>query len=79
MFAIFAAGVLTFASPCVLPLMPVYLATIAGGSLQEAAPRRTDIRAPEPARVEEEVLAGESTGEELAEAVERAFWGVLLA
>lgn len=39
--AIFAAGLLTFASPCVLPLMPVYLATIAGGSLSEAKPRRT--------------------------------------
>jgi cytochrome c-type biogenesis protein len=33
MFALFGAGLLTFASPCVLPLMPVYLTTIAGGSL----------------------------------------------
>lgn len=40
-FAIFGAGLLTFASPCVLPLMPVYLATIAGGSLETARPRRT--------------------------------------
>ena len=40
-FAIFGAGLLTFASPCVLPLMPIYLATIAGGSLEAARPRRT--------------------------------------
>jgi cytochrome c-type biogenesis protein len=38
--AIFVAGLLTFASPCVLPLMPIYLATIAGGSLDRAPPRR---------------------------------------
>jgi cytochrome c-type biogenesis protein len=38
--AIFAAGLLTFASPCVLPLMPIYLATLAGGSLDRARPRR---------------------------------------
>lgn len=39
--AIFLAGLLTFASPCVLPLIPVYLATIAGGSLAEVRARRT--------------------------------------
>jgi cytochrome c-type biogenesis protein len=39
--AIFGAGLLTFASPCVLPLMPIYLATIAGGSLEAARPHRT--------------------------------------
>jgi cytochrome c-type biogenesis protein len=39
--AIFAAGVLTFASPCVLPLIPIYLATLAGSSLEHARPRRT--------------------------------------
>lgn len=40
--AIFAAGLLTFASPCVLPLMPIYLATIAGGrSGEKAQSRRT--------------------------------------
>lgn len=32
-FSIFAAGLLTFASPCVLPLIPVYLAALAGGSV----------------------------------------------
>ncbi len=31
----FAAGVLSFASPCVLPLVPPYLAYIAGASLDE--------------------------------------------
>lgn len=39
--AIFLAGLLTFASPCVLPLIPIYLATIAGGSLDAVRPRRT--------------------------------------
>lgn len=39
--AIFAAGLLTFASPCVLPLMPIYLATIAGSSFARADRRRT--------------------------------------
>ncbi len=31
-FAIFAAGLLTFASPCILPLVPVYLALLGGAS-----------------------------------------------
>lgn len=39
--AIFGAGLLTFASPCVLPLMPIYLATIAGSALDRARPWRT--------------------------------------
>ncbi|MET0390131.1 MAG: cytochrome c biogenesis protein CcdA [Polyangiales bacterium] len=39
--AIFAAGLLTCASPCVLPLLPVYLAALAGGSLDRARPGRT--------------------------------------
>jgi len=30
--ALFLAGVLTFLSPCVLPLVPIYLATLAGSS-----------------------------------------------
>lgn len=40
--AVFGAGVLSFASPCVLPMVPIYLATLAGGSvasLSEAPPR----------------------------------------
>lgn len=39
-FAIFGAGLLSFASPCVLPLMPIYLATLLGASLDHASPRR---------------------------------------
>jgi cytochrome c-type biogenesis protein len=31
-FATFAAGLLTFASPCILPLVPVYLALLGGAS-----------------------------------------------
>lgn len=34
-FGTFVAGVLSFASPCVLPLVPPYLAFIAGASLDE--------------------------------------------
>lgn len=38
---IFAAGLLSFSSPCVLPMIPVYLATLAGGALApNASPRR---------------------------------------
>lgn len=33
--AIFGAGLLTFASPCVLPLVPVYLSLLAGASVGE--------------------------------------------
>lgn len=40
-FAIFTAGILTFLSPCVLPLVPVYLATLSGGSLHDARAGRT--------------------------------------
>jgi cytochrome c-type biogenesis protein len=31
-FAAFAAGMLSFVSPCVLPLVPGYLSTISGAS-----------------------------------------------
>jgi cytochrome c-type biogenesis protein len=31
--AVFGAGVLSFASPCVLPMVPIYLATLAGASV----------------------------------------------
>lgn len=41
LIAIFGAGLATFASPCVLPLMPIYLATIAGESLDRARRGRT--------------------------------------
>lgn len=35
LLSIFGAGLLTFASPCVLPLVPVYLATLAGGAVEQ--------------------------------------------
>ncbi|MFO0624563.1 MAG: cytochrome c biogenesis protein CcdA [Polyangiales bacterium] len=41
--AVFGAGVLSFASPCVLPMVPIYLATLAGASVSSLAaepPRR---------------------------------------
>lgn len=41
LLTIFGAGLLTFASPCVLPLMPIYLATLAGSALGDAGPQRT--------------------------------------
>ncbi|MGX6449431.1 cytochrome c biogenesis CcdA family protein [Patulibacter sp. S7RM1-6] len=41
-FAAFAAGLLSFASPCVLPLVPGYLSVLTGGeSIRPAAERRT--------------------------------------
>jgi cytochrome c-type biogenesis protein len=41
-FAAFAAGLLSFASPCVLPLVPGYLSVLTGGeSVRSAADRRT--------------------------------------
>jgi len=40
----FAAGILSFLSPCILPLVPVYLANIAGASvLTKAPPNRRHI------------------------------------
>ena len=41
LLTIFGAGLVTFASPCVLPLMPIYLASIAGSALDRARPWRT--------------------------------------
>lgn len=41
-FAAFAAGLLSFASPCVLPLVPGYLSVLTGGaSIRPASERRT--------------------------------------
>ncbi|MDO9409511.1 cytochrome c biogenesis CcdA family protein [Patulibacter sp.] len=41
-FAAFAAGLLSFASPCVLPLVPGYLSVLTGGeSVRSAGDRRT--------------------------------------
>lgn len=36
LLSIFGAGLLTFASPCVLPLVPIYLATLAGGAVEKS-------------------------------------------
>jgi len=33
MFTVFVAGILTFLTPCVLPLIPVYLAALTGGGI----------------------------------------------
>lgn len=35
--AIFGAGVLTYVTPCVLPLIPIYLAALAGGNVKEVS------------------------------------------
>lgn len=35
LLAIFLAGVVTFFTPCVLPLIPVYISTITGNTLEE--------------------------------------------
>lgn len=39
----FLAGVVSFASPCVLPLVPGYLAFVTGESAVDGADRRTDV------------------------------------
>ena len=39
-FVAFGAGVLSFISPCVLPLMPVYLASLAGPEIFEVEEKR---------------------------------------
>ncbi len=38
---VFAAGVVSFLSPCVLPLVPAYLATVSGVSFERIAERRS--------------------------------------
>lgn len=43
---VFAAGVVSFASPCVLPLVPAYLGFVSGVGLGEQSPRRRDVAAP---------------------------------
>ena len=39
---VFGAGVLSFLSPCVLPLVPPYLTYMSGRELRPAARRRRD-------------------------------------
>ena len=41
---IFAAGLLTFASPCILPLAPIYLAVLSGASMGELKARTRVVR-----------------------------------
>jgi cytochrome c-type biogenesis protein len=41
-FAVFAAGVVSFLSPCVLPLVPPYLCFLAGASLEELTEKAAD-------------------------------------
>jgi cytochrome c-type biogenesis protein len=40
---VFAAGVVSFISPCVLPLVPGYLSTVSGVSFEEVAARRRGV------------------------------------
>ena len=44
LFAAFTAGLLTFLSPCILPLIPAYLSFISGVSLNEMRREESDIR-----------------------------------
>ncbi len=39
--ALFGAGVASFLAPCVVPLLPAYLAMVVGSSAEEAGPSRT--------------------------------------
>ncbi len=39
----FAAGIVSFLAPCVLPLVPGYLAYLAGTTVREGASQRWDI------------------------------------
>ena len=42
-FAAFSAGLLSFLSPCVLPLVPVYLVSICGPEILESQAKRSRI------------------------------------
>ncbi len=44
MLAAFAAGIVSFVSPCVLPLVPAYVSYVAGGSLHRRRYVRTEDR-----------------------------------
>lgn len=50
---VFAAGVVSFASPCVLPLVPAYIGFVSGVGLGEEAPRRRDVALPGSALLEQ--------------------------
>ena len=56
----FTAGILSFISPCVLPLVPPYMAYIAGVNiteLMEPGPQEGDAASPEPAALTKRMLA----------------------
>ena len=36
----FVAGLLTFLSPCILPMVPIYIANVAGSTSLDESPRR---------------------------------------
>jgi len=40
LFAAFAAGILAFISPCILPLVPIYIGYLSGSAVSETAPSR---------------------------------------
>jgi cytochrome c-type biogenesis protein len=42
----FSAGFVSFASPCVLPLVPAYLSFVSGVGLTDETPRRRDVALP---------------------------------
>jgi cytochrome c-type biogenesis protein len=42
----FSAGFVSFASPCVLPLVPAYLSFVSGVGLSDESPRRRDVALP---------------------------------
>ena len=44
LFAAFTAGLLSFLSPCILPLIPAYLSFISGLSLSEMRKEESDVR-----------------------------------
>jgi cytochrome c-type biogenesis protein len=40
LFAAFAAGILAFISPCILPLVPIYIGYLSGSAVSETTPSR---------------------------------------
>ncbi|MCL1972283.1 MAG: cytochrome c biogenesis protein CcdA [Endomicrobia bacterium] len=44
LLASFAAGLLTFASPCVLPLIPAFISFITGSSIEDLREHKTSLR-----------------------------------
>ena len=57
LFAAFLAGVLSFISPCVLPLIPGYLSFVSGVTLEEMRGGRTAVAAPAPGARRKAVIA----------------------